>query len=75
MKKYWITKEEEETISSFLFFFGDPPGARVLKSNETYIRLYGLIIRCLYLILFYPIEFLWCSFAILWCKIAIFAPR
>lgn len=52
-----------------------PHGARVLKSNETYIRLYKLIIRYLCLILFYPIEFMWCSFAILWCKIAIFAPR
>lgn len=59
----------------FKFPLGDPAGARVLKSNKTYIRLYKLIIRCLWLILFYPIEFMWCSFAILWCKIAIFAPR
>lgn len=75
MKKHWITKEEEETISSFLFFFGDPPGTRDLKPCGTYMEHYGLVIRYLYGYLFCCIEFMWCSFVILWCKIAIFAPR
>ena len=42
MKKHWITKEEEETISSFLFFFGDPPGARTQDPNIKSVVLYLL---------------------------------